>query len=136
MTSIALIYCISNNIELSEMSEDTKSVEESDSGIQISPVPVIILEEHNGQSNQKEDITCFEISKKAPKFHRYETDQIIASPEVRSSPSSTPFLNRNDESHHDAGYQVSYLVAYLYIHSNMLDKKILFNKLYLYLYLV
>ena len=89
------------------ITNSTKSVEESDSGIQISPVPVILLEEHNGQSNRIEDITCFEISKKIPNFHKDDTDQIITSHELKSSPSSTPYMKRNVESKHDAGYQVS-----------------------------
>ena len=94
------------------ITNSTKSVDESDSGIQISPVPVILYDEDNGQSNHIDHTTCLLISKKVPKFHKYETDHIITSHEVKSSPSSNPYLNRIDESKHDAGYQVQYLVFY------------------------
>ena len=81
---------------------------DSDSGIQVSPTPVISRENSVTKNNSNEDIKSVELPSDHVNSKRLVSNEpTITIKEFLPSPSSNHKLNRNDgESLYDEGYQV------------------------------
>ena len=92
---------------------------DSDSGIQVSPTPVISRENSETKNNSHEDIKTVELPSDHVNLKRLVSNEpTITIKEFLPSPSSKNQLNRNDgESLYDEGYQVfqTYMIHTIYI---------------------
>ena len=81
---------------------------DSDSGIQLSPTPVISRENSETAGNSNEDIKSIELPNDRIGLKRHVSNEpIVTIKEFLPSPSSTSHLNKHDEeSLLDPGYQV------------------------------
>ena len=81
---------------------------DSDSGIQVSPTPVISQEDSETKNNSNEDIKSVEFPSDHVNLKRIVLNEpILTIKEFLPSPSSKHLSNRNDgESLYDEGYQV------------------------------
>ena len=92
---------------------------DSDSGIQVSPTPVISRENSETKNNSNEDIKSVELPSDHVNLKRLVSNEpTITIKEFLPSPSSKHQLNQNDgESLYDEGYQVfqTYIIYTIYI---------------------
>ena len=80
---------------------------DSDSGIQLSPTPVISCENSEAPTNSNEDIKSIELlSDRVGSKRHISNEPIITIKEFSPSPSSPSYLNKDEEALLDQGYQV------------------------------
>ena len=109
------IYEMSNgdlrtmSMQKQQLTDSSKSLEESDSGIHVSPVPVSSRDNSETQANSNEDIKSVELLNDEVEFQNAtRNESIIAIKEFLPPPTITTQLNKDDaqESLYDPGYQV------------------------------